>query len=176
MEIPVVRPVRASHSDAVVAAFEAHGPELIAFVRAFSRSIDDAEDLVQEAFARLVHEGQTRGFPEHPRAWLFTVCANLARSRARRRAVADKWLGWLPRGGPARGADQEAEDRATFDDLHRAVLKLPPDRRTAFLLAVDGFRGEEIAQIMGRSHAATRQLIWRARESLRAELGEKDRR
>lgn len=55
-------------------------------------------------------------------------------------------------------------------DLESLLESLPADARTALLLSRDGFTGTEIAVQIGRSHAATRSLLSRARVQLRLEL------
>ena len=61
-----------------------------------------------------------------------------------------------------------ARERTSAIDAVLATL--PVDARTALLLSADGFSGEEIAATIGRSHAATRTLISRARVRVRLEL------
>jgi DNA-directed RNA polymerase specialized sigma24 family protein len=50
------------------------------------------------------------------------------------------------------------------------MASLATDARTALLLSADGFSGEEIAAAIGRSHAATRTLLTRARIRVRLAL------
>ena len=61
-----------------------------------------------------------------------------------------------------------ARERTSAIDAVLATLHV--DARTALLLSADGFSGEEIAATIGRSHAATRTLIFRARVRVRLEL------
>jgi DNA-directed RNA polymerase specialized sigma24 family protein len=59
-------------------------------------------------------------------------------------------------------------DAAIVDALARTA----EDDRTAMLLAAQGYRGEEIAERIGRSELATRTLLCRARGRLRVRLAE----
>jgi DNA-directed RNA polymerase specialized sigma24 family protein len=56
------------------------------------------------------------------------------------------------------------------DDLLGALQRLRPDARTAVVMAARGISGREIADTIGRSEAATRTLLCRARIRLREEL------
>ena len=64
--------------------------------------------------------------------------------------------------------DVIARERSTA--LDAAMATLPAETRTALLLSADGFTGEEIAAVIGRSHGATRTLLSRARVQVRLEL------
>lgn len=49
-----------------------------------------------------------------------------------------------------------------------------PDARTGLILAAQGYSGREIAEVLGRSEAATRTLMCRARRDIRRELTNQD--
>jgi RNA polymerase sigma-70 factor (ECF subfamily) len=162
----------------VVAAWTDHHAELFAFLVRTTRSPDVAEDLLQEAFLRLTREARADRVPDNIRAWLYRVSGNLAVSRGRRLAAALRGLtriGSSPTAvaGAARPADApeaeylREESRAA---LLRALDDLGPASRTALLLASEGFTGAEIAAAIGRSEAATRTLLCRARLRARSRL------
>jgi DNA-directed RNA polymerase specialized sigma24 family protein len=60
--------------------------------------------------------------------------------------------------------------RERTETLERVLGDLPDDARVALLLAAHGFKGEEIADAIGRSHGATRSMLLRARLRVRDEL------
>src|SRR4029079_13771840 len=93
-----VRAVAGAASDArreVLRAYEEHKGELFAFLVSVTRDGESAADLLQGSFPRLRREGETRGAPLDPRAWLFRVAGNLAVSAARRRLTVRRWAPWL---------------------------------------------------------------------------------
>ena len=157
-----------SHA-AVIGAFEAYHAELYNFLRRSTRDESAAEDLIQEAFLRLTREVSAGRTPENMRAWLYRVASNLAISRGRRRTTV---FAWMSRYGQR--ADDVAESpesivlgRLRYAALDAAMAALSADARTALLLSVEGFSGEEIADTIGRSHSATRTLLSRARVRVR---------
>src|SRR5262249_30601644 len=81
---------------------------------------------------------------------------------------------WLPEpllGGTAPPADAEAELSSSLSIAFLVVLdQLAPDERAAFLLheVFDSQYGE-IAEILGKSEAACRQIVSRARKRVRAQ-------
>jgi len=136
----------------------------------------DAEDLVQEAYLRW--HGADHDRIESPEAWLVTTTTRLALDRLRRlKTERDAYVGpWLP--DPIVGAvsatappDQHLD---LADDLSMAFLtlleRLAPEERAAFLLH-DVFEVDyrAIASVIGRTEAACRQVVHRARERVRGE-------
>jgi RNA polymerase sigma factor (sigma-70 family) len=158
----------------VLAAYDAHHDELFAFLVDSTRDAATAEDLLQEAYLRLLREARAGRMPEQPRAWLYRVATNLAVSRGRRLASARRWF---DRFGIAehRAATVESPEgrllrHESFVDLDDALGHLDPHARAALLLAAEGFSGHEIAEAIGRSEAATRTLMCRARSRVRHDL------
>lgn len=157
---------------AVTTAFELYHAELYNFLRRSTRDEGAAEDLLQESYLRLTREVDAGRAPEHVRAWLYRVASNLAISRSRRRMTV---LDWMSRHGRMAEDLVESPDsgllaRERRSTIDAAMATLPAEARTALLLSADGFRGDEIAAAIGRSHAATRTLLSRARVRVRLEL------
>jgi RNA polymerase sigma-70 factor, ECF subfamily len=156
-----------------LAAFEAYEEEkqkLASFAFAMTRDRDVADDLVQESYLRLVKELKAGRSPENVSAWLFRVVTNLAMSRGRRLIVAQRFLLRAHSSNDAPSPDLEIlrhEENAT---LLEGLATLRPDAQTALLMAAQGFTGQEIAQMLGRTESATRALMCRARQKLRVYL------
>lgn len=147
--------------------------DLFGYATSLTRDRTAAEDVVQEAFARLVAEDAAGRRPENPRAWLYRVATNVAISRSRRRAIADRWqqlTGRATRTDTAEAADVTVLRSERHAELTRALGTLPTDHRAALLLAADGFNGREVATILAKSEGATRNILWRARLLLRDQL------
>ena len=140
--------------------------------------IAEAEDVVQEAFARLLQSNPSD--ISDVRGWLVVVvsrlCLDILRSARLRRGgtVPDDDLDQSP--GPANVLSDPA-DRVTLDDSVRSALlvvleKLSPAERTAFVLHdVFGYEFETVGSIVGRTPQACRQLASRARQRVHAETG-----
>ena len=149
-------------------------------------SLAEAEDAVQETYARwYAMSRQQQDAIESPGAWLTTVasriCLNLLSSaRARRETYVGEWIPeplperteWIS--GRAGGATVDPADRVTLDEsVNLAFLvvleSMTPAERVAFILH-DVFRYPfaEVAEIVGRTPAACRQLASSARRRIRA--------
>ena len=133
-------------------------------------TVSEAEDVVQEALLRLHRVRESGEEVASPAAYLATVVTRLAIDELRSaRARRETYVGeWLPepivtdeRADPAREAELS-------DSLSLAFLvlleKLTPEQRAVFLLHdVFDYHFGEVAEIVGRTEAATRQLAVRAR-------------
>src|SRR5436190_18497979 len=147
--------------------FEQHRPHLQSVAYRMLGSASEAEDAVQEAWVRL-HRADA-GAIANLGGWLTTavarVCLDMLRARRARR---EEYVGtWLPE--PIVSAEDGPEDEALLaDSIGLALLvvleTLTPAERIAFVLH-DMFAVpfEDIAAILGRTRAATRQLASRAR-------------
>ncbi|WP_235558176.1 RNA polymerase sigma factor SigJ [Sphaerimonospora mesophila] len=139
-------------------------------------SLTDAEDVVQETYARwcALSRRQQEAIAS-PGAWLTTVAGRicldlLGSARARR----ERYVGaWIPEPLPE-PADDDPADRVTLDEsVSMAFLvvleSMTPAERVAFVLH-DVFRYPfaEVAEIVGRTPAACRQLASSARRRVRA--------
>ena len=128
-----------------------------------------AEELVQEAFARVLASPNTPSAEPDFRRWLYRAITNLARDYQRRRLVEARILFWSP---PAVDPIDEVIHRAEDRDLLRAVLGLPfKDRQAIYLHYFDGLTFAEIGEVVGASEIAARVRVHRALQRLRGRLG-----
>lgn len=152
----------------VSTAFAEHAGELRAYLVRSIRDPAAADDLVQEAFVRLLSETAAGRPPLHARAWLFRVATNLAASRARRHMVAARRAPELVRREVVPSPEEVLIEREGARSLGNRLAALPPHVRAALVLSAHGFSGAEIARYIGRSELATRSLICRQRRRLRS--------
>lgn len=139
--------------------------------------IGAAEDIAQEAFARLIDAGY-EGI-EDLRGWLIVVttrlCLDRLRSARARRERVEQADAFAELPSPHDAGPVDPADRVTLDDqVRRALLvvldRLSPGERVAFVLH-EVFRVpfEQIALSTGRTEAGCRQLAHRARNKIMAE-------
>jgi RNA polymerase sigma-70 factor (ECF subfamily) len=174
--------------DDVQGAFEAlverYQHRLLGVLAHLVGSKEEAEDLTQEVFLRIYRA--RKGY--RPRArfstWLFTIANNLAlnhlRGKGRNPASAAGGEGtgsqaMLPAGERvlAREGTPSAQLRQVelSEVVRRALELLGEDQKVAVLLnKFEDMSYAEIAEVMGRSEAAIKSLLARARNHLREEL------
>lgn len=173
---PVTEPVRVAGRElgttpltaSVAAAYDTHSASVYGLALRATRDPELAADITQEAFLRLLTEGRHGRFPDNVGGWLYRTSSNLIISRARRATVARRLAPRLvPRDEPD-GPDAITLGNEQHRELDAALATLSVADRVALVLAAQGATGEEIATHLGRSHAATRTHLTRARARLRA--------
>ncbi len=137
----------------------------------------DAEDLVQDTYARAL--GAEERFEEgsNLKAWLFRILRNLHIDRYRRaRGRGETSLDDVDEAGlPARELlrDDHELDRlrkVVGEDIEAALQALSPDARTVVLLDVEGFSESEVATVLGCPLGTVKSRLLRARQALRLRL------
>jgi RNA polymerase sigma-70 factor (ECF subfamily) len=140
-------------------------PGLVRYLRCKVWDVDRARELAQDVFVRALS-----AHPENPRAWLFTVAANIARDESRLVVRRKKHLALLkietaadpPRVDPV--ATMEADERA--EAVRRALEALSERDREALLLRDAGLSYPEIAERTGLAIGAVGTTLSRARKRL----------
>ncbi|MFJ9850502.1 RNA polymerase sigma factor SigJ [Streptomyces sp. NPDC101150] len=176
-------------SDGGLSAIISERRQLINLAYRLLGSLAEAEDAVQETYARwYAMSRQQQDAIASPGAWLTKVASRicldlLGSARARRETYVGEWIpeplpdrnGWIGgRPGTATAATADPADRVTLDEsVSMAFLvvleSMTPAQRVALILH-DVFRYSfaEIAEITGRTPAACRELASSARRRIRA--------
>ncbi len=171
------------HDEEVIQAWNEHRPYLVDLAFRMLGDIGAAEDVVQDAFARLFRARP--GEIEDDRGWLIVVTSRLcldqirsARSR-RERAHDASEIEFVTGSQPPLGLQPPADpaDRITLDDEVQLALlvvlqRLSPAERIAFVLHdIFGVPFDSIAQTIGKPAPTCRQLARRARQKIEAGQG-----
>ncbi len=158
--------VRAGHESAFETVVARYQAPLLRYAEGFLPR-DRAEDAVQQAFVR-AYDAMLRDDAElNLRPWLYRIVHNTALNSLRDRALAH---GELPEDiDGVEQPDQALERAQGLRDVLGAVASLPARQRDAILLReLEGRSYDEIASQLGVSGGAVRQLLNRARNTLRA--------
>ncbi|MDN8613372.1 RNA polymerase sigma-70 factor [Variovorax ginsengisoli] len=137
-------------------------------------SVAEAEDVVQDAWLRW-HESDQTGI-DNAEAWLVTITTRIAIDRLRAAKVQrEHYVGyWLPEPVLTDMPSTPEQTKELSDDVSVAFLfmleRLAPEARAAFLLReVFDADYDEVAKAVGKSEAACRQIVHRAKAQLREE-------
>jgi RNA polymerase sigma factor (sigma-70 family) len=149
--------------------FERHHVGLFNFFLRLTGSRPASDDLVQEAFIRILKYRKTFRQPGEFRPWLYQLARNVAVAHFRhhRREVQ----------GPEEAEDRAAEGPLLVSEMERqesarllraALLRLPFERREVLVLSRFGeLRYDEIAALLGCSTGAVKLRVHRAVKQLR---------
>jgi RNA polymerase sigma-70 factor (ECF subfamily) len=134
--------------------YEANAPDLLRFLRRFTRELHTAEDLLHDAFARAMG---ARHVPpsDEMRPWLYRIATNVAISQLRRSRPLPL-LGFLTE--PPVAPIGEAEQ------VRQALHSIPPEQALTLTLVLhEGFSRSEAARILGVSEEAVKSRMARGR-------------
>ena len=123
----------------------------------------DAEDAVQETFARLIRSGERFRSREKEKAWLIVTVSNVCKDMLRRHYRSDRAL---------EDYQYLAAPPHEIDETMEAILRLPAKYKTAvYLFYYEGYTAREIARMLGEKPNTVSSRISRARSLLKTMLG-----
>ena len=139
--------------------FESHGGAIYRFAAVLVRHHQDAEDIVQEAFLKLVRHLESGGDTRNIRGWLFTVAAHAARDRQRARR---RWIPWLPAHEPRMEPASLPDEDGRLKQAREALGRLPERDRLLLVLRAQGLSYREIAAAARVRPTSVGRLLARA--------------
>jgi RNA polymerase sigma-70 factor, ECF subfamily len=159
--------VDCSHTRENVAdLFDLHAAGLYRLARAMLHDADAAQDVVQEAFVRLLTHIRAGGALPNARGWLYTVAAHACRDRQRR---VGRWLPWTAE-HDTRPAGDSGDVRDGTVAVLDAIRSLPPRDRLLIALRAQGLSYQEIGEASGVRCKSVGRLLSRALASLQKAL------
>ena len=164
----LVARLRGGHEDAADLLVRLYREKLICFCHGYVGERDEAEDVVQEVFCRVL---ESTTVPENFRAWIYKICRNrcldIVRSRDRRRDD-----GTLPTGSHL-GAGLTGQLTGLvrgerWERLRQVVEDLPADQREVLQLRyAEGLSRVEIAEVLELEEKLVKSRLFHAMEKLR---------
>ena len=149
-------------------------PPLFRYCNRLTGDPDQAADVAQEAFVRLL-EREVDGAPAALRVWLFKVATHLVRDQVRVRTGRVRLLTANPVTPNAPAAPDESAEKAERVARVRGVLDtLDPRDRAILLMKQEGFRYKEIAEAIGVAPTSVGTLLARAQKRFRDAFEEAD--
>lgn len=156
----------------LVALVDAYSTLLFRVAYSVLRSRNEAEDVVQDVFLRVLEHRHSLATVRDMRVWLIRIAWNLALDRKRRKRpeqLDDNFARSLVSG--TLPADTAIEETQRFATVLREIERLPKAERHVLLLsALEELGPVEMASVLGRSESAVRALLSRARARLRERL------
>lgn len=155
---------------AITAAYLEHRGVILGYTLRMTRDPEVAEDIVHEAYLRLLGVARSGVVPDNIAGWLHRVARNLVIDWTRRSHRTWASAGSVDRQQMDDGPEEIVLDLERDSALHEALARLPDDARRALLLSGAGYPSADIATMIGRTDGATRTLLCRARQRTRVLL------
>jgi RNA polymerase sigma factor (sigma-70 family) len=152
--------------------FREHNEALIRFLRGRVGSHNEALEVAQEAYVRLLSLDQP-GAVSYLRAFLFKTAANIAIDRRRRHQTFDKVTGGqlFTELAETRTPERQLSGEQTISRLGALIEAMPPKCRQSFILnQIHGLDAASIAAQLGITDSMVRKYVVRALLHCRAHL------
>lgn len=175
--------VKEGESSAFTELVERYKQPVINLVARMLQNPSEAEDVAQMVFVQAYRSAERYRPSAKFSTWLFTIARNLCFNELRRRSRHHIESMDAPLGNEPDATAREHEDRTTLTPpdhllqgeleelVQKALADLPETQRMAVLLCrEDELTYDEMAEVLGTSVSATKSLIHRGRESLKARL------
>lgn len=141
-----------------------YGDRVLRLAYSYLHNQSDAEEVLQDTFLRYLRAAPDLESPEHEKAWLLRVAANLSKNRLAYNRV---------RSADALSETLAAEERPDLSFVWEAVKALPVKyREVLHLYHYEGYSTAEIARLLGRKESTVRSDLHRGRARLRDILKE----
>ena len=156
------------------------------FVRYLTQNRNEADDLFQETWLRVVKYLPCTPEIKDFKAWVFRIATNRHRDELRKRRIRRPFQSLKPLDSSVDGDDQDFQNQGviptTLDKtdkvdlgpaINRAISRLPIKQRRVFVLKeIEGFKHREIAEMLGLPVGTIKSLLHRAIKKLQKELSE----
>ena len=133
----------------------------------YLKNTQDAQDVCQTVFVKLLAEPREFQSPDHERAYILRMAANACKDLLK--------SPWRQRTCGLEACEETAAPEASGGDVLEAVNTLPPHYRAViYLFYYEGYQAAEIGKILGVPTATVHTRLARGREKLRTLLGGMD--
>lgn len=160
----VESPHRAALNHRAEVLLDQYGDRVLRLAYSYLHNQSDAEEVLQDTFLQYLRTAPELEGPEHEKAWLLHVAANLSKNRLAYNRV---------RSADVLSETLAAEERPDLSFVWEAVKALPVKyREVLHLYHYEGYSTAEIARLLGRKEATVRSDLHRGRARLKDVLKE----
>lgn len=151
------------NSTRVENAVNTYGDSLMKIAYGYTQNMQDAQDLVQDAFVKYMTKAPVFLSSEHEKAWLIRITVNICKN----------YLASFHRKKRADLEESLPVQDTYSSELYDAVMKLPKKLSVAIhLYYYEGYSEKEISKILGITESAVASRLSRGREKLKIMIGD----
>lgn len=142
---------------------EAYADLILRLAYTYCGHTQDAQDICQTVFLKLLEKAPAFQSPEHEKAWIIRTTANACKDLLKSH--------WRKTSVPLEAAAAVPAPEAEEGSLLAAVNLLPPQYRAViYLHYYEGYSAQEIARMLGKTPSAVASLLHRGRRRLKTLL------
>lgn len=161
------------------ACIGAYGKDIYSFCRQLTKSRQEADDLYQDTFLKIVEIRERLHFESNPKSYLLSVSVNLWRNRKRKFAWRQRITGpevsiddtilEIPSG--EKTVEEQMISKEEKELVQRAVGELPEKYRLPVILFyMEEMKISEISDILGIPQGTVKSRLYKAKKTLEKEL------
>jgi RNA polymerase sigma-70 factor (ECF subfamily) len=147
---------------------------LMPFAFTLTHDPEDARDLFQETLFRALSNKDKYNMGTNLKAWLYTIMRNIFindyRRRSRQQVMSDGTLNDFLTNSPKAVTINAAMATMSIKEIQKAIIDLPDIFKHPFILYVDGYKYNEIAEILHEPLGTIKSRIHFARKLLKAHI------
>ncbi|WP_066050637.1 RNA polymerase sigma factor [Robertmurraya korlensis] len=159
--------------DSISSIYKHYYLDVFRFLVCFSGSQQDAEDMTQEVFIRVLNNLKNFDCTRNLKAWIFTIARNVAVDTYRRKRFTSIFKeGFFKKlESKEKGPNEKLEDAETVSQIHLAISNLKPQFRAVVILrGINEFSIKETAEILKCSETKVKVNYHRALQDLKKKL------
>lgn len=151
-------------------------PKLKIFALKLTKSLEDAEELIQETMYRALVNREKFRVGTNLKAWLYTIMKNIFinnyRKKSKRKTIMDSTDNnyFINSGAEKSLTSNGADQKFLMDDINKALNRLSDDYKLPFQMHYEGFKYQEIADEMALPLGTVKSRIFFARKNLQSQL------
>lgn len=161
------------------ACIKAYGKDIYSFCRQLTKSRQEADDLYQDTFLKIVEIRERLNFESNPKSYLLSVSVNLWKNRKRKFAWRQRITGSevsmddmileIPSG--EKTVEEQMISREEKELVQKAVEELPEKYRLPVILFyMEEMKISEISDILGIPQGTVKSRLYKAKKTLEKEL------
>jgi RNA polymerase sigma factor (sigma-70 family) len=145
--------------------------KLMGLCRRYTRSHEEAQDVLQETFIRVFSKMGQLTAPEKLESWMKTIAVNTAINHYRKTKVENVIFSKIPDDKEETKVSADIADHVSDGHLVTLINQLPDGCRVIFnLFVVEGYSHVEIAQMLEISEGTSRSQLHHAKQLLKSKL------
>jgi len=163
----VMAEVRAGQVARLAVLFERYHRALFRYFISMNRHREQAEDLVQEVFFRILRYRSSYDPAQSFTAWMYQIARNAGVDQGRKRRAEVVDIDSFVLASAAPGPEESASRGQDLELLRRAMSRLPEDKREILVLSrFQGMKHEDIAEVLGCEVGTVKVRVYRALRAL----------